>query len=193
MADAEGELQGWWWGPGQRSLITIRAYLLWERRSLSWTQVLGSPGVKTMIAIIEVGSPLSQRGWRWSGGRRRKSPLWRRCSLGEEEADKDSEEGNNWAYFWPRGFKTVKEKRVIFFFGFHHHFLVFPFHSHLKMYALSFPISAERNCFFTKVTQKRSFRSGHGAPICRFSHVRLEGYKIYRNGVQLALNMMKKC
>lgn len=115
MADAEGELQGWWWGPGQRSLITIRAYLLWERRPLSWTQVLGSPGVKTMIAIMEVGSPLSQRGWRWSGGRRRKSPLWRRCSLGEEEADKDSEEGNNWAYFWPCGFKTVKEKRVVFF------------------------------------------------------------------------------
>lgn len=68
-----------------------------------------------MIAIIEVGSPLSQRGWRWSGGRRRKSPLRRRCSLGEEEADKDSKEGNKQAYFWPCGFKMVKEKRVVFF------------------------------------------------------------------------------
>lgn len=28
-------------------------------------------------------------------------------------------------------------------------------------------------------------------PICHFSHVRLEGYKIYRNCVQPALNMMK--
>lgn len=67
-----------------------------------------------MIVIIEVGSPLSQRDRRWSGGRRQKSPLRRRLGLGEEEADKDSEEGNKQAYLWPCGFKTVKEKSFSF-------------------------------------------------------------------------------
>lgn len=136
--EAERELQPWWWGSDQRTLIALRAYLVWGRWSLSspWRSWSENSEI-----IIEVGFPLRQRGCMERRGWR-KRPLRRHHSLGGRRARERLWGGKKQAYLWPCGCKTVKEKSSVFFFlRFHCHFLVFPFHSHLKMYVLSFPIS----------------------------------------------------